>query len=144
MKELCRLFSKENKVDSIFHPKVCHFLRKYARSWEISGFSLSPSLQVKLLHFNWRIKWMKIDKGCFWYGLGWNSSIQGKKFTDFVSFSGSLVSSSVVYTSGDTASLPCDISVPQPGVDDLTLVMWYREDVGSPIYSIGKTLLSEE
>jgi hypothetical protein len=53
-------------------------------------------------------------------------------------FSGSLVSSSVVYTSGDTASLPCDISVPQPGVDDLTLVMWYREDVGSPIYSIGK------
>jgi len=45
-----------------------------------------------------------------------------------------------VYTSGDTASLPCDISVPQPGVDELTLVMWYREDVGSPIYSIGKFL----
>jgi hypothetical protein len=59
----------------------------------------------------------------------------------FVDISGSLVSSSIVYQAGDTALLPCDISVPPGssanGGDGLTLVMWYREDVGSPIYSIG-------
>ena len=57
---------------------------------------------------------------------------------------GSLVSSSVVFQAGDTAQLPCDISVPPSssasGGDGLTLVMWYREDVGSPIYSIGEII----
>jgi hypothetical protein len=57
-------------------------------------------------------------------------------------FPGALVSSSIVFQAGDTALLPCDISVPlsssSAGGDGLTLVMWYREDVGSPIYSIGK------
>ena len=51
------------------------------------------------------------------------------------------MSSSVVFQAGDTAMLPCDISVPpnsgNGNNDELTLVMWYREDVGSPIYSIG-------
>ena len=64
----------------------------------------------------------------------------------FLFFPGALVSSSIVFQSGDTALLPCDISVPPsssaPGGDGLTLVMWYREDVGSPIYSIGKFLFN--
>lgn len=62
----------------------------------------------------------------------------------------SLVGSSVIYQSGDTALLPCDISVPTPrgddgggssangnaaaAADELRLIMWYREDVKSPIY----------
>ena len=51
--------------------------------------------------------------------------------------------SSVVFQAGETALLPCDISVPpnSGGNDGLTLVMWYREDVGSPIYSIGNEYL---
>ena len=55
----------------------------------------------------------------------------------------SLVSTSVIYQSGDTAILPCDISVPSQSnnQDELVLVMWYREDVRSPIYSIGKILV---
>ena len=58
----------------------------------------------------------------------------------FISGTASLVSSSVIYQSGDTAILPCDISVPNKSniQDQLVLVMWYREDVRSPIYSIGK------
>ena len=50
----------------------------------------------------------------------------------------SLLSSSVIYQSGDTAILPCDISVPNNPQDELVLVMWYREDARTPIYSIGK------
>ena len=62
----------------------------------------------------------------------------------------SLVGSSVIYQSGDTALLPCDVSVPKPrgndgsggsakgdaaaAADELRLIMWYREDVKSPIY----------
>ena len=61
-----------------------------------------------------------------------------------------LVGSSVIYQSGDTALLPCDVSVPKPrgndggngaggakgdnAADELRLIMWYREDVKSPIY----------
>ena len=96
-------------------------------------------------------------------------------------FSGSepgMVGQSLVYQSGDTAILPCDISVPPPPPsrrggdpggprqqgsmkkmnnnrnnmkqqgsptrtikDELVLVMWYREDVRSPIYSIGQLKL---
>ncbi|XP_059088050.1 neural cell adhesion molecule 2-like [Tigriopus californicus] len=49
----------------------------------------------------------------------------------------SLVSTSLVYQSGETALLPCDISVPDESKgDELSLIMWYREDVKSPIYSI--------
>jgi len=61
----------------------------------------------------------------------------------YVLISGSLVSSSVVFQAGETALLPCDISVPpnSGGNDELTLVMWYREDVGSPIYSIGNYIV---
>ena len=59
-----------------------------------------------------------------------------------LSSSSSLVGSSVVYQSGDTALLPCDVSVPVPSdpdsananADELRLIMWYREDVKSPIY----------
>ena len=58
--------------------------------------------------------------------------------------SNTLVGSSVLYQSGDTAVLPCDISVPVGSEtsrsDELVLVMWYREDVRSPIYSIGEFL----
>ena len=57
-----------------------------------------------------------------------------------------LVSRSLMYQAGETANLPCDISVPasdggrrgqQAPNDELMLIMWYREDVRSPIYSIG-------
>lgn len=65
----------------------------------------------------------------------------------FTAFSGkggssSLVANSLVYQAGQTALLPCDISVPRDnanargGRDQLRLVMWYREDVKSPIYSV--------
>ena len=52
----------------------------------------------------------------------------------------SLVSRSLIYQAGETANLPCDISVPSNHApnDELMLIMWYREDVRSPIYSIGK------
>ena len=52
------------------------------------------------------------------------------------------VSQSLIYQAGETANLPCDTSVPQNHApnDELMLIMWYREDVRSPIYSIGKTL----
>ena len=50
-----------------------------------------------------------------------------------------LVSQSLIYQAGETANLPCDTSVPQNHApnDELMLIMWYREDVRSPIYSIG-------
>ena len=50
------------------------------------------------------------------------------------------VSRSLIYQVGETANLPCDISVPKNHApnDELMLIMWYREDVRSPIYSIGK------
>merc|ERR1712038_389454 len=50
----------------------------------------------------------------------------------------SLVSRSLIYQAGETANLPCDISVPNNHApnDELMLIMWYREDVRSPIYSI--------
>ncbi|XP_055588000.1 protein turtle [Uranotaenia lowii] len=35
---------------------------------------------------------------------------------------------------GETIYLPCNISTPEPG-DSVVLVLWYREDKGSPIYS---------
>ena len=47
------------------------------------------------------------------------------------------VSRSIIYQAGETANLPCDISKPKQN-DELMLIMWYREDVRSPIYSIGK------
>ena len=54
-----------------------------------------------------------------------------------------LVSQSLVYQVGETANLPCDISVPKNNApnDELMLIMWYREDVRSPIYSIGKSFI---
>ncbi|XP_056646735.1 hemicentin-1-like [Diorhabda sublineata] len=36
---------------------------------------------------------------------------------------------------GDPVYLPCDISTMEPG-DQVLLVLWYREDLGTPIYSI--------
>ena len=51
------------------------------------------------------------------------------------------VSRSVIYQAGETANLPCDISLPNKQNDELMLIMWYREDVRSPIYSIGKNFL---
>ena len=55
----------------------------------------------------------------------------------------SLVSRSLIYQAGETANLPCDISVPSNPApnDELMLIMWYREDVRSPIYSIGMDLI---
>ena len=46
-----------------------------------------------------------------------------------------LVSQSLIYQAGETANLPCDTSVPQNHApnDELMLIMWYREDVRSPI-----------
>uniref|UniRef100_A0A182J9E0 Ig-like domain-containing protein n=1 Tax=Anopheles atroparvus TaxID=41427 RepID=A0A182J9E0_ANOAO len=35
---------------------------------------------------------------------------------------------------GETIFLPCNISTHEPG-DNVVLVLWYREDKGSPIYS---------
>ena len=69
-----------------------------------------------------------------------------------LSSSPSLVGSSVVYQSGDTALLPCDVSVPVPSdadsdsanADELRLIMWYREDVKSPIYREERQLLSSK
>ena len=54
-----------------------------------------------------------------------------------------LVSQSLIYQAGETANLPCDTSVPQNHApnDELMLIMWYREDVRSPIYSIGKYMV---
>ena len=54
----------------------------------------------------------------------------------------SLVSQSLIYQAGETSNLPCDISVPKNHApnDELMLIMWYREDVRSPIYSIGMFL----
>ena len=68
---------------------------------------------------------------------------------------GGSASSSLVYQSGDIAFLPCDVSVPKSNSavaagrggggggggaaaarDEITLIMWYREDVKSPIYSV--------
>ena len=51
------------------------------------------------------------------------------------------VSRSIIYQAGETANLPCDISLPNKQNDELMLIMWYREDVRSPIYSIGKNFL---
>lgn len=55
-----------------------------------------------------------------------------------------MVSQELIYQAGETANLPCDISVPsQPQSapnDELMLIMWYREDVRSPIYSIGNAV----
>lgn len=34
---------------------------------------------------------------------------------------------------GETIYLPCNISTHEPG-DSVVLVLWYREDKGSPIY----------
>jgi len=41
----------------------------------------------------------------------------------------------------ETANLPCDISIPKDPTnsrhiidDDVILVLWYREDLGRPIY----------
>ena len=52
------------------------------------------------------------------------------------------VSRSIIYQAGETANLPCDISFPNnQQKDELMLIMWYREDVRSPIYSIGKLSL---
>ncbi|CAH1102842.1 unnamed protein product [Psylliodes chrysocephalus] len=36
---------------------------------------------------------------------------------------------------GDPVYLPCDISTVEPG-DQVLLVLWYREDLGTPIYSV--------
>ncbi|XP_044744412.1 nephrin-like isoform X1 [Coccinella septempunctata] len=36
---------------------------------------------------------------------------------------------------GDPVYLPCDISTSDPG-DQVLLVLWYREDLGTPIYSV--------
>ncbi|CAH1186722.1 unnamed protein product [Phyllotreta striolata] len=36
---------------------------------------------------------------------------------------------------GDPVYLPCDISTLEPG-DQVLLVLWYREDLGTPIYSV--------
>ena len=82
------------------------------------------------------------------YGLNSISAISGVSSSSSPS---SLVGSSVIYQSGDTALLPCDVSVPKPrsndgggakgdaaaaaaAADELRLIMWYREDVKSPIY----------
>uniref|UniRef100_A0A8W7PK50 Ig-like domain-containing protein n=1 Tax=Anopheles coluzzii TaxID=1518534 RepID=A0A8W7PK50_ANOCL len=35
---------------------------------------------------------------------------------------------------GETIYLPCNVSTHEPG-DNVVLVLWYREDKGSPIYS---------
>ncbi len=63
---------------------------------------------------------------------------KGKNFTLLHCYDISGSVSTLVYQSGDTALLPCDVSVPRTSSDrdELTLVMWYREDVKSPIYSI--------
>lgn len=36
----------------------------------------------------------------------------------------------------ETANLPCDISLPDTKSDDVILVLWYREDLGRPIYRL--------
>lgn len=35
---------------------------------------------------------------------------------------------------GDPVYLPCDISTKDPS-DQVVLVLWYREDLGTPIYT---------
>lgn len=42
----------------------------------------------------------------------------------------------------ETAHLPCDISLPDPRTDDVILVLWYREDLGRPIYRLVRKLFS--
>lgn len=39
----------------------------------------------------------------------------------------------VEVVAGDAAYLPCDISTSIPR-DEVLLVLWYREDLGTPIY----------
>jgi len=35
--------------------------------------------------------------------------------------------------SGDPIYMPCDINTEEP-MDSVVLVLWYREDLGTPIY----------
>ncbi|XP_071750264.1 uncharacterized protein [Lepeophtheirus salmonis] len=65
--------------------------------------------------------------------------ILGRRKSTSTSSISNLVSLNIIYQQGETALLPCDISVPNDtrSIDQLVLIMWYREDVGSPIYSIG-------
>ena len=101
-----------------------------------------------------------------WHVIEWNRN-EHKKDNILLHFfpDSSIVTGSVQYQSGETAILPCDISVPsrprqqsslqqqqqqqqkqrqrlkqqqKDQRDELVLVMWYREDVRSPIYSIGQ------
>ncbi|CAG0912464.1 unnamed protein product [Notodromas monacha] len=44
--------------------------------------------------------------------------------------------STVVAIRGHKTSLPCDLSSPIPD-DPVQLILWYREDTGSPIYTQG-------
>nr|XP_040563684.1 uncharacterized protein LOC121113887 [Lepeophtheirus salmonis] len=64
--------------------------------------------------------------------------ILGRRKSTSTSSISNLVSLNIIYQQGETALLPCDISVPNDtrSIDQLVLIMWYREDVGSPIYSI--------
>ncbi|XP_049785945.1 hemicentin-2-like [Schistocerca cancellata] len=41
----------------------------------------------------------------------------------------------VTAVAGESARLPCDISTPELG-DAVLLVLWYREDLGTPVYSV--------
>ena len=80
------------------------------------------------------------------------SGLSSSSLSSSSSSSSSLVGSSVVYQSGDTALLPCDVSVPvsadpdsaNGNADELRLIMWYREDVKSPIYREERHLSSSK
>ena len=104
---------------------------KVAKFWE-------PLIRTMLLSFdfmnikNYQDIFMIIFLFYFFSGPGNKKNKKNKEDP-------SLVSQSLIYQAGETSNLPCDISVPKNHApnDELMLIMWYREDVRSPIYSIG-------
>ncbi|UYV62692.1 hypothetical protein LAZ67_2001586 [Cordylochernes scorpioides] len=45
------------------------------------------------------------------------------------------ITETVVGVAGGRVALPCDLSSPVPG-DDVALVLWYKDDVATPLYSL--------
>ena len=100
-----------------------------------------PSLSSILLAVQsfWLHEYRKQSGYIYNYFLIFTFSGLGNKKNKKIKEDPSLVSQSLIYQAGETSNLPCDISVPKNHApnDELMLIMWYREDVRSPIYSIG-------
>lgn len=56
------------------------------------------------------------------------------------SFFISVSSNNIEVVAGEQVYLPCDISTTDPD-DQVALVLWYREDFGTPIYRYVKEIM---